>query len=342
MRTMFYESLKEAAGRISRPKLAKAFMSRGDVAKLLSEKFGPVSSSNGCNGVELITTCPFCGHAGKLSVNPSKGVYHCWHCDSSGGMRNLLGVSVTMVSSPSDEPQSRKEDRIVYPPSFDPSKIVPLSSLPEDSPAIVYLKSRGFDPAELERDFAFRYCSSGRRFPGAPFDASNTIVIPVYSESRCIGWQCRLLYDPKKVSDEVLMAMGYTDRKDSGDLKRPPKYMTSPGLNKREVLYNVDWAKQFDTVVVTEGVFDCVRVGRQGVATFGKGVSDAQRKMLTSMWKTIVLLLDPDAEKAQEDLARSLTAPGGPRIVKVALEGYKDAGECPRDELWRQIGAALN
>lgn len=341
MRTMFYDRLKQMASAIRKPKLASAVMTPEELTGVLKSRFGKVRATNGCNGPELLTTCPFCGRGEKLSVNPVKRVYHCWHCDSSGTLASLLGMNVSLSTPAAPITETVKQQKAVYPPSFDPSQIMPLSCLPDDNPAVAYLRSRGFDPEELDRDFAFRYCARGRVFPHVPFDASNTLVIPIYSEDRFLGWQARLLYNPKEVSEDVLQAMGYTERKENGELKRPPKYLTSPGLNKKELLYNVDWAKKFDTVVVTEGVFDCIRVGRQGVATLGKLVSDYQKKMLVSLWRTVVLLLDPDAEEAQRSLAKDLTVPGGPRIVPVTLEGYKDAGDCPRDELWRQIDAAL-
>lgn len=341
MRTMFYDRLKQMASAIRKPKLASAVMTPEELTGVLKSRFGKVRATSGCNGPELLTTCPFCGRGEKLSVNPVKRVYHCWHCDSSGTLASLLGMNVCLSTPAAPITETVKQQKAVYPPSFDPSQIMPLSCLPDDNPAVAYLRSRGFDPEELDRDFAFRYCARGRVFPHVPFDASNTLVIPIYSEDRFLGWQARLLYNPKEVSEDVLQAMGYTERKENGELKRPPKYLTSPGLNKKELLYNVDWAKKFDTVVVTEGVFDCIRVGRQGVATLGKLVSDYQKKMLVSLWRTVVLLLDPDAEEAQRSLAKDLTVPGGPRIVPVTLEGYKDAGDCPRDELWRQIDAAL-
>ena len=340
MRTMFYDNLKRMASRIRKPKMAKTMLSPDELTGILRERYGSVRSANGCNGIELLTTCPFCGKAEKLSVNPGKRVYHCWHCDASGTLTNLLGLNV-VLTAPVEPIPVRKMPKEVYPPSFDPTQIIPLSTLPEDNPAIVYLRSRNFDPVELDKDFGFRYCAKGRKFPKVPFDSSNTLIIPMYANTRFLGWQARLLYDPKKVSEEVLKAIGYTEKKDSGEIKRPPKYLTSPGLNKREMLYNADWAKQYDTVVVTEGVFDCVRVGRQGVATLGKLVSASQKKMLLSLWKTVVLLLDPDAEETQRQLVDDLTRPGGPRIVQVNLQGYKDAGDCPREELWRQINAAL-
>lgn len=341
MRTMFYDRLKQMASSIKKPKLNKTVISPENMKSILQEKFGAVKVTRGCNGPEFLTKCPFCGRSEKLSVNPVKRVYHCWHCDSSGTMTSLLGMNVSLSSAAIEASTPPKTQKTIYPPSFDPTQIIPLTSLPEDNPAIVYLKSRGFDPNELDKDFAFRYCAKGRMFPHVPFDASNTIVIPIYAENNFLGWQARLLYNPKAVSEEVLSLMGYSARKDSGELKRPPKYLTSPGLNKKEMLYNIDWAKQYDTVVVTEGVFDCIRVGRQGVATLGKLVSDYQKKLLISLWKTVVLLLDPDATETQQALVKDLTVPGGPKIVPVTLDGYKDAGECPRDELWRQINKAI-
>lgn len=341
MRTMFYDRLKQMASSIKKPKLNKTVISPENMKSILQEKFGAVKVTRGCNGPEFLTKCPFCGRSEKLSVNPVKRVYHCWHCDSSGTMTSLLGMNVSLSSAAIEASTPPKTQKTIYPPSFDPTQIIPLTSLPEDNPAIVYLKSRGFDPNELDKDFAFRYCAKGRMFPHVPFDASNTIVIPIYAENNFLGWQARLLYNPKAVSEEVLSLMGYSARKDSGELKRPPKYLTSPGLNKKEMLYNIDWAKQYDTVVVTEGVFDCIRVGRQGVATLGKLVSDYQKKLLISLWKTVVLLLDPDATETQQALVKDLTVPGGPKIVPVTLDGYKDAGECPRDELWRQINKAV-
>ena len=98
---------------------------------------------------------------------------------------------------------------------------------------------------------------------------------------------------------------------------------------------NFDNARESDTVVVTEGVFDAIRVGKCGVATFGKAVSETQVGLLQQYWRHVVLLLDPDAEKAIEQ-TRAMFAPTVD-VVTVALRGYKDAGETPRVELWSQI-----
>jgi hypothetical protein len=80
-------------------------------------------------------------------------------------------------------------------------------------------------------------------------------------------------------------------------------------------------------------------VGRCGVATLGKGVSEMQTRMLMAYWKVAVVLLDPgDADKEMETLALNLSRGLAGNVIHVKLQGYKDAGETPRQELWAQIG----
>ena len=39
---------------------------------------------------ELIADCPFCGARKKFEANEEKNCYHCWVCDSHGGVKNLV------------------------------------------------------------------------------------------------------------------------------------------------------------------------------------------------------------------------------------------------------------
>ena len=121
----------------------------------------------------------------------------------------------------------------------------------------------------------------------------------------------------------------------------PPKYFTAPGFPKGQSLFNLDWASKSEVVVVCEGTFDAISVGRSGVAALGKGVTEYQARMLvnTPGWKLIILLLDPgDADKEMSKLVQTLgtVIP----VLQVQLKGYKDAGETPRNEIWLQAGEA--
>ena len=93
-------------------------------------------------------------------------------------------------------------------------------------------------------------------------------------------------------------------------------------------------------MVITEGPFDAIAVGRCAVATLGKGVTEHQANAIKSYWQLAVVMLDPgDADKEMQALTARLHRTI--RTIVVQLQGYKDPGECPRDEIWRQIGTRM-
>lgn len=304
--------------------------------KLLRRKYGEVRHQSGHNGLELVVKCPVCGKR-KLNVNPQKGIYKCWHGCMSGLVRNMF-ADVELVRNEA-EFQRRQAPKDA---SFQvPGELVPLAELPAEHPAIAYLRNRGFDPAELDRVYGMRYCRSGRKYMHGMFDTTNTIVIPFYFNGVAVGWQSRLLYNPDTLPDDVCEALGFDRDPDNGKYMRPPKYFTMPGIDKGTLLWNFDWARRGDLVVVCEGVFDAMAVGRCAVATFGKSVTAAQIALLKSYWKLVVLLLDPgDAEPEMIKISAAMSH-GGAFPVYVMLKGYKDAGEAPRMEIWRQIDEAV-
>jgi len=316
-------------------------VSEQKLLRMLSSKFGHVTESNGGNGKELIVDCPFCGRH-KLSVNAVKGIWQCWHCHMSGTTAKLLGRSVR--ARVAETRMERPKDRGY----ISPGDLVPLDVLPDDHEACLYLRSRNFDPKVLSRNFGLMFCSHGRPFAGGVFNTSGTIVIPVQENGKLVAWQARLLYDPQKVPPEEMAAYGFV--KEDGKFKVPPKYFTQPGFKKGDHFFNFDQASKFGFVVVTEGAFDSMRVGRCSVAAFGKGLSDVQVEILRECWPVVVLLLDPDAEADQEELKRRIegTGPFGAsgctrtKVVSVHLSGYKDAGDAPQHDVVRQIVLAAS
>ena len=291
-------------------------------------------TSSGGNGLELLFVCPDCKRR-KLYVNPSKRVWHCWHCGTGGTLRGLLGRKVEL-STPVPARQERR------PAGYEPpGELLPLTQLPADHPANAYLRRRGFDPEQLETKFGICYCQRGRKYAGGVFDTSNTIVIPVTLNGANVAWQARLLYDPSSVPESEKGLYGWKFDAEDGRYCTPPKYFTMPRFNKGEYLFNMDLASKGELVVVTEGAFDAMRVGACAVAAFGKGLTDNQVGKLQRYWKAVVLLLDPDANEDQTELEKRLSG-GGPSVIPVTLSGYKDAGEAPQEEIWNQIADAAD
>lgn len=299
----------------------------------LRTRFGTVKRGHGKRGLELITRCPVCGKR-KLSVSATTGLYQCWRGCVSGHIDTLLGAvhsarTQNLFEAQRSAPVTREFDV--------PGELTPLSALNDDHQAIQYLKRRNFDPRMLDEVYGFRYCGMGKKYAGGLFSTSNTIIIPVYQNGLLIGWQSRLLYDPDKLDNKACEALDFLKDED-GDWVKPPKYFTMPGLDKGKIFWNYDWARQSELVVVCEGVFDAVAVGRCAVAAFGKGVTDDQVNMLRQYWSLVIMLLDPgDADKEMIKLNSKLAY----NTIYVTLQGYKDAGEAPQAEIWRQIDQAI-
>jgi hypothetical protein len=177
------------------------------------------------------------------------------------------------------------------------------------------------------------------------YDTSNTLIFPLYwtdlrnNRPVVVGWQSRLLYSPDDLNESEYHDYGFC-RDDAGEWIVPPKYFTSPGMEKGRILYNYMNARAFDYVVVTEGVFDAFSVGPCAVSLFGKCPTDAQIRTLLNYWDHVIMLLDPgdasdEMEKALLHLHRAVA------VTVVNLTGTKDAGDLPRAEVWRQIAAQI-
>jgi len=239
------------------------------------------------SGEEYRVCCPFCGDrrfrlyfsylygqvvdTGKTRIRFGH-LAHCHNEDCLSVKENRTKLSELLnqeswipITVANTEPQ---QPRSVSPPK----NLLPLSALGETHPAIEYLRSRDFNIYYLESK-GFAYC---------PFDPdmaimSGRIFIPIYDlYGNLIGGQGRLIY----ASDPVL-----------------PKYWTLPGSRLQRSFYNIQSAVGKDFVVVTEGVFDALRIGDHGIAMLGKTLGPYRWQLLTSLWKKIVLMPDPDVDE---------------------------------------------
>ena len=331
---------------------------------VLSAKYGKVKKSKGKNGTEYSICCPYCASIGlkqdtnfHLSINANTGAYHCFRCGDNGHASSMLQMFGGWQGAEADtHPQAEVDVSIKAPHNAAAGgKLVSVDTLDEDHHAIRYLtryRERAFDPKTICNEFGYgvgglvnsgvMYCDKGNKFMMGRYDTSRTLIFPVYgvvkNEVKVVGWQSRLTYDPKRLTDDECEAMRLP-KKDDGTWDLPMKYFTAPGFDKSRFLYNSINARRFDYVVVTEGVFDAMSVGPCAVSLLGKNASDHQVQMLSAYWKEVILLLDPgSADVDIVDLASRLSATT--YVVVVALTGYKDAGDAPREEIWKQIAWA--
>ena len=300
-----------------------------DLQTLIQKKFGKVRRSRGKHGIDYIVTCPFCHHKNKMYITPEYGMFHCFRCGSSGSSADLIGRTLNVTGKTHTETSLPSDVEA-------PGVLTELTTLEDNHPAILYIRNRKFNVKELSEVYGVRYCTEGRTFARL-FNTTGTLVFPFWMEGKLIGWQARLLYNPDDLTESECEANGLSKDED-GDWVKPPKYWTSPGLPKGRILFNYDWASQSQVAVICEGVFDAIGIGKSAIASLGKGVTDDQVVLMGKHpnWQLIVIMLDPgDASVEMRNLQYRLSHLK--RSLIVELQGYKDPGEAPREEIWLQI-----
>jgi len=152
-----------------------------------------------------------------------------------------------------------------------PGRVISLNDLPPEHHANQYLRQRDFDPVKLATQYGLGYCEEAA--PDYPI-MWNRLVIPIYQNGQYVGFQGRLLGDGK------------------------PKYYNPPGASKTEWLYNMDIARRYSVLVITEGVTKVWRVGPFSVALLGRTISGKQPELLAELAQGadfVILYLDGDA-----------------------------------------------
>ena len=300
-------------------------------AVLQPYKLGVLTEFRPEGGEEYNVCCPFCNDRGfHLYINYTYGLKnykgvrkfataYCFHgCLDDPEKREALYSLLFGFSMPRHIKSSvavfAEEDNTAPAEIIPPGKMILVSQLSDDHPAVDYLcNQRKFSKALLDY-YGVCYCYESQTNPLAV----GRIVIPIWFKNEYKGWQTRKLGDGK-----------------AGGIK----YCTAPGMKKSKIIYNYDMAIKQDYVVICEGVTDVWRVGSSGVCLFGKKASVEQIKLIKEGWKDkdICLLLDPDASKESVALYENLKVDcKNVSFVKLP-EGVKDAALMEEEALRRLI-----
>lgn len=278
------------------------------VAKIIiAKRFGEFRLA----GDEILICCPFCTARGrgvdrnfKLYLNPVKDAAHCFRCEYSGRVSNLIPQLAVFESNFAEierRPPFVESDTEAFPACVD------IAELSPNEMARTYIEGRGFRVSDLPGRFF--YCHDYRK---GNYSFGARVIMPVHQGGVYRGFQARTLEDHKV------------------------KYVNSTGMDKRYLLYNYDCAIQQDAeLIITEGIFDCLKAGPTAVAAFGKAVSPEQVRLIAlGNFKKVIILLDNDgtAKKDIDQLSKAL-APNFNTYVAL-LDGH-DAGELSYEEIRR-------
>ncbi len=236
--------------------------------------------------------CPTCTtkdrKKNKRCVSNSNMFSKCWICQVPMLVSDLIHDVgfVATVSEPGDDVIDEENPLARVMPG---SRFIPVNELDNDHPAVKFLyKDYLFDLNDYaERGIVYCPADGGMILRGSnPFiSTAERLIFPVQFKKEMVGWQSRSL--PGTV---------YGDRKDC--LKY---YHLFP---KGKYLYNYDQAKEYEIVILVEGVKKALKLPN-AVASWGNCVSYAQIQLLLE-WKNIVVMLDGDDDS--QVMARKLAA----------------------------------
>jgi DNA primase len=249
-------------------------------------------------GYQHFYSCPFHeDETGHLGVDTRRGIYHCFKCNASG---KISSDGITL-----DQFKEKVERALLGSKEVqkEVSKIeLPREYIPITSKAGLpyrYLINRRITD-EMIHKYRLGYCSEG--FFG------ERILIPIYD------------------GDELVYFLGrtYTNRE--------PKYLNAPVDKGRNIFKTFE--DKVDKVIICEGVFDSISVGRvfPSISILGKVLNGIEQIMsIVKSTKEAYILLDSDAAKDSFIMYAALNMYIPTKVM--FLEGKKDPGEMTVEEL---------
>lgn len=292
----------------------------------------------------IVPVCPWCGkQGGKMGIyvgpDTAKKRAFMAHCFKCGNTTADLASLLRLIG---------REDLM-------PSQTISLGKLeaddPFEAPEIDDLLEETEMPKGWKRCFRNPYLDKRGltlddydMFPvgttrGLNFKYDDYVLFRIEDEGRCVGHIGRHTWTKEAIDSHnrnVRLTGGY-------ELRR---YTNSRENNFSKLLYNYDSvvAGETDTVIITEGVLDCIALTRKlnlyddrsiaVVATFGKKISDVQIYKLKSKGvRDVILGYDSDATAAIIKTSQFLSDYFDVLVARIACEDGKDWDEMSVDEV---------
>ena len=230
-----------------------------------------------CSPGWIHTACPFCtGNPGlHLGYNFSDDYFICWRCGwqpVSKTIAKLLNINekaakqlIKQYGGHYQVPKPKVKIRAKAHKL--PSGVTDLTSSHKQ-----YLRGRGFDPDQLEREWGL--VSTGPISQLDEISYKHRIIAPIY-------------WNGERVSFQGRDATG----------KHPKKYMTCPKdrelIHHKEILYGKqsEWGS---TGICVEGITDVWRLGTASFATFGIKYTPKQLRLVAKSFTRVFILFDPE------------------------------------------------
>lgn len=150
-----------------------------------------------------------------------------------------------------------------------------------------------------------------------------------------------------KVKDRVVIPVRDSQFKVVGLIGRAihdwqePRYLYNKGFKRADVLFNIQNAKAYDSVIICEGSLDAVRVAQAGfknvVATLGAQLSSNQAGMIRKFFDSIIIFSDND-DAGAELRSAIIEQCRGKEMYSVQIpDGLKDPGDMTIEQIEQAI-----
>lgn len=269
------------------------------------------------SGKEIAIYCPFHenSHSPAFYINTKTGLWQCFNpsCGKKGNFRQLYrhitGKSFgrEWILDPVNlqkELESALVSRGVEELSLD------NVTIDYDSDQVSKLKpllDRGYTLETLE-EFEIGYS-----------EIKDRVVIPVRdSQYKLVGLIGRAVHDWQE-----------------------PRYLYNKGFKRADVLFNIQNAKFYDSVVICEGSLDAMKVSQAGyknvVATLGAKISGNQVKMIRKFFDSVIAFSDNDDAGAEMRGAIMDECRGKELFTASIPDGLKDPGDMTHEQIVHAI-----
>lgn len=250
------------------------------------------------SGDEYKVRCNKC-KTKSMWINVRKQVFKCFSCKNNGHV-NLLGLSF-------DNKQSVKKIinynfNIHNSSEFSmPHNYIEVKSRIDFPKGWDYIIKRGYKPESIKFGTADK----------------ESIMFPIYENGKLIYYQTRCVYD-------------FINIKSSNPNK-------NCGVGKEEILFGIDEIKNNEVIIVTEGIFDSLRIG--SISTLGKNMSDIQfNKIMNKRPSLVFICYDNDAVENTMETVLYIKNKGFKNVAPFFLpKKYSDPDECDTKEFYRLL-----
>ena len=294
------------------------FSSSGNIEKAVTD----LLSSQGVevhtqSGTEVAIYCPFHDNHNSPAcyINTKTGLWQCFNpsCGKKGNFRQLYKHMTGKTYGREwilDPVNLQRELDLALEVKDDEELTVDSIEIDYGSDEVKNLQTlvdRGYELQVLE-DFEIGYSS-----------VKDRVVIPVRDpQYKLVGLIGRAIHD-----------------------WQDPRYLYNKGFKRADVLFNIQNAKAYDSVIICEGSLDAVKIAQAGfknvVATLGAKVSPNQIRMIRKYFDSVVVFSDNDDAGAEMRRAILEECRGKEMFTVSIPDGLKDPGDMTEQQIKQAI-----